>query len=193
VNDVVRLGDAIETAVACRTIIERPGRPAGLCLTRQELPVLDRSADGPGFGRAEGTARGGYVLAEADGGTRWLRTGRGRRRHAGRYPDRNRERGTDRARRQEPLPGSGVAARVVSMPCLEWFTEQDDDYREHVLPASVHARVSLTLGWREYVGDAGASVGLEHFGASADYKRLYAEFGITAGGPRKRRTPASRR
>jgi transketolase len=81
-------------------------------------------------------------------------------------------------------PAAYVAARVVSMPCLEWFAEQDGDYREHVLPAGVHARVSIeagiTLGWREYVGDLGASVGLEHFGASADYKKLYAEFGITA-------------
>jgi transketolase len=70
------------------------------------------------------------------------------------------------------------------MPCLEWFAEQDDDYREQVLPAAVRARISIeagiALGWREYVGDAGASVGLEHFGASADYKKLYAEFGITA-------------
>jgi transketolase len=170
--DVVRPGDANETAVAWRTILERSSRPAGLCLTRQELPVLDRSADGPGFGSAEGAARGGYVLAEADGAKPdviLIATGS-----------------------EVPialdarvlLRDHGVGARVVSMPCLEWFAEQDDDYREHVLPAAVRARVSIeagiTLGWREYVGDDGASVGLEHFGASADYKKLYAEFGITA-------------
>jgi transketolase len=170
--DVVRPADANETAVAWRTILERTSRPAGLCLTRQELPVLDRSADGPGFSSADGTARGGYVLAEADGGTPvviLIATGS--------------EVPIALAAR-ELLRDTGVAARVVSMPCLEWFAEQDDDYHEQVLPAAVRARVSIeagiTLGWREYVGDAGASVGLEHFGASADYKKLYAEFGITA-------------
>ncbi len=170
--DVVRPGDANETAVAWRTLLERPRRPAGLCLTRQELPVLDRSADGPGFGSAEGTARGGYVLAEADGGAPaviLIATG---------------SEVQIALTARTLLRDSGVAARVVSMPCLEWFAEQDDDYREQVLPASVRARVSIeagiTLGWREYVGDAGASVGLEHFGASADYQKLYAEFGITA-------------
>ncbi len=170
--DVVRPADANETAVAWRTILQRPDRPAGLCLTRQEVPVLDRSVDGPGFASAEGTARGGYVLAEADGGTPeviLIATGS--------------EVPIALAARLL-LRDSGVAARVVSMPCLEWFAEQDDTYRERVLPASVRARVSIeagiTLGWREYVGDAGASVGLEHFGASADYQKLYAEFGITA-------------
>jgi transketolase len=136
------------------------------------LAVLDRSAEGPGFASAEGTARGGYVLAEADGGTPdviLIATG---------------SEVQIALAAQGLLRGSGVAARVVSMPSLEWFAEQDDGFREHVLPASVHASVSIeagiTLGGREYVGDAGASVGLEDFGASADYKKLYAEFGITA-------------
>jgi transketolase len=170
--DVVRPGDANETAVAWRTILERSSRPAGLCLTRQELPVLDRSADGPGFSSAEGAARGGYVLADADGGTPdviLIATG---------------SEVQIALDARVLLRDHGARARVVSMPCLEWFAEQDDDYRELVLPAAVRARVSIeagiTLGWREYVGDAGASVGLEHFGASADYKKLYAEFGITA-------------
>jgi transketolase len=70
------------------------------------------------------------------------------------------------------------------MPCVEWFTEQDDDYREQVLPTAVRARVSVEagigLGWRAFVGDAGECVSLEHFGASADYKTLYDEFGITS-------------
>jgi len=170
--DVVRPGDANETAVAWRTILERTSHPAGLCLTRQELPVLDRTADGPGLASAEGTARGGYVLAEADGGTPGvilIATGSEVQIAL-----------AARARLRE----SGVAARVVSMPCLEWFAEQDESYREHVLPAAVRARVSveagIALGWRGYVGDAGVSISLEHFGESADYRKLYAEFGITA-------------
>jgi transketolase len=170
--DVVRPADANETAVAWRTILERTSHPAGLCLTRQELPVLDRSADGPGYGSAEGTARGGYVLAEADGGTPaviLIAAGS--------------EVPIALAAR-DLLRGGGIAARVVSMPCLEWFAEQDETYREQVLPAAVRARVSVEagigLGWRGYVGDAGVSISLEHFGESADYRKLYAEFGITA-------------
>jgi len=170
--DVVRPADANETAIAWRTILERTSHPAGLCLTRQELPVLDRSADGPGYASAEGTARGGYVLAEADGGIPaviLMATGS--------------EVQIALAAR-DLLGGSGVAARVVSMPCLEWFAEQDEAYREQVLPASVRARVSVEagigMGWRGYVGDAGDSISLEHFGASADYQKLYAEFGLTA-------------
>jgi transketolase len=170
--DVVRPADANETTVAWRTILERTGHPAGLCLTRQEVPVLDRSADGPGFASAEGTARGGYVLAEADGGTPGvilMATGS--------------EVPIALAAR-DLLREGGVAARVVSMPCLEWFAEQDETYREQVLPAAVRARVSIEagigLGWRGYVGDAGEIISLEHFGESADYQKLYAEFGITA-------------
>jgi transketolase len=170
--DVVRPADANETAVAWRTILERSAHPAGLCLTRQELPVLDRTADGPGFASAEGTARGGYVLAEADGGTPdaiLIATG-------SEVPIALAARDLLRER--------GVAARVVSMPCVEWFAEQDEAYRGQVLPAAVRARVSVEagigLGWRGYVGDAGATISLEHFGESADYQKLYAEFGITA-------------
>jgi transketolase len=85
---------------------------------------------------------------------------------------------------RESLAAEGIAARVVSMPCVEWFKAQDDSYRESVLPSEVKARVSveagLALGWREFVGDAGRSVSLEHYGASADYKTLFREFGITA-------------
>jgi transketolase len=85
---------------------------------------------------------------------------------------------------REALQGEGVAARVVSIPCLEWFTKQDAAYRESVLPAAVKARVSVEAGvaqgWRELVGDAGRIISLEHFGASAAYERLFSEFGITA-------------
>ena len=83
----------------------------------------------------------------------------------------------------EALAGEGVATRVVSMPCREWFDEQDDDYRESVLPSDVRARVSVEAavaqGWRDVVGDAGRTVSIEHFGASADYETLYREFGLT--------------
>ena len=170
--DVVRPGDANETVVVWRTILEHTDRPAALALSRQNLPVLDRSADGPGLASAEGSAQGGYVLAEADGGTPEvivIATGS--------------EVQIALAAR-DLLQRDGIGTRVVSMPCVEWFAEQDAGYREQVLPAAVRARVSIeagiALGWREYVGDAGASVSLEHFGASADYKKLYEEFGITA-------------
>jgi len=170
--DVVRPGDANETVVVWRTILEHTDRPAALALSRQNLPVLDRSADGPGLASAEGSAQGGYVLAEADGRTPEvivIATGS--------------EVQIALAAR-DLLQRDGIGTRVVSMPCVEWFAAQDTAYREQVLPAAVRARVSIeagiALGWREYVGDAGASVSLEHFGASADYKKLYEEFGITA-------------
>jgi len=164
---VVRPADANETAVAWRTVLGRTSRPAGLCLTRQKLPVLDRSA----MASADGTARGGYVLAEAPGGEpEVILIGTGSEVHIA------------LAARDE-LGRDDIAARVVSMPCLEWFAEQDQAYRDEVLPPHVTARVSVEagvgLGWRGVVGDRGEIVSLEHFGASAAYERLYAEFGIT--------------
>jgi transketolase len=167
--DVVRPGDANETVAAWRAILGHSDRPAGLCLTRQNLPVLDRGA---GLAAAEGTARGGYVLAEAAGGEPaviLIATG---------------SEVLIALEARELLAREAIAARVVSMPCVEWFTAQDASYREEVLPARVRARVSVeagvALGWRAFVGDAGECVGLEHFGASADYRRLFEEFGITA-------------
>ena len=173
--DVVRPADANETAWAWRTILERTDHPAGLVLTRQNVPTFERG-DGPASGEtlaaADGVARGAYVLAEAASGTPdviLLATGS--------------EVQLALAAREQ-LAADGVAARVVSVPCREWFDEQDADYRESVLPASVRARVSVEAavaqGWRELVGDAGRSVSLEHFGASADYETLYREFGLTA-------------
>jgi len=167
--DVVRPADANETVVAWRTILMRNGRPAGLCLTRQKLPVLDRSAD---LASADGTARGGYVLAEAPGGEpRVILIGTGSEVHIA-------------LAARDALWQEGIAARVVSMPCLEWFAEQDQAYRDRVLPRGVAARVSVEagigLGWRQLVGDDGEIVSLEHFGASAAYEKLYAEFGITS-------------
>jgi transketolase len=170
--DVVRPGDANETVVAWRTILEHDHRPAALCLSRQNLPVLDRSAGGPGLASADGTARGGYVLAEAAGGRPeviLIATGS------------ELQIALDA---RDLLQNDGIGTRVISMPCVEWFAGQDAAYREQVLPAAVRARVSIeagiALGWREYTGDAGASISLEHFGASADYKVLYEEFGLTA-------------
>jgi transketolase len=167
--DVVRPGDANETVVAWRTILGHSDRPAGLCLTRQNVPVLDRSR---GLAGAEGTARGGYVLAEAAGGEPaviLIATG---------------SEVQIALEARELLAQEGIAARVVSMPCVEWFTAQEASYQEEVLPARVRARVSveagIALGWRAFAGDAGECVSLEHFGASADYRVLYEEFGITA-------------
>ncbi len=188
--DIVRPADANETAVAWRTILERTENAAGLCLTRQNVPVLERVSDGPGDGgagaggaggagagaglaSAEGTARGGYILAEAGGGTPdviLIATGS--------------EVQIALAAREE-LAAEGIGARVVSMPCVEWFAEQSESYRARVLPPGVRARVSVeagvALGWRTFVGDAGECVSLEHFGASASYQDLYEKFGFTAG------------
>ena len=172
--EVVRPGDANETAVAWKTILERNSNPSALCLSRQNLPVLERSAGraGPeGLASAEGTARGGYVLAEADGDPEVIIIATGS------------ELQIALAARDE-LQAEGTPTRVVSMPCVEWFADQQASYREEVLPNRIRARVSveagITLGWREYVGDLGESVGVEHFGASAAYQRLYAEFGLTS-------------
>jgi transketolase len=169
--DVVRPGDANETAVAWRAILERTDHPAGLCLTRQGVPVFDRSK-GTGLASAEGTARGGYVLAEADGGAPeviLIATG---------------SEVQIALEARQALQREGIATRVVSVPCVEWFAEQDASYQEDVLPPAVRARVSVEagigLGWRAFVGDVGECVSLEHFGASAAYQTLFEEFGITA-------------
>ena len=166
--DVVRPADANETAVAWRTILERTDHPAGLALTRQKVPTWDRSK----FGSAEGTAKGGYVLADASNGRPeviLIATG---------------SEVQFAVEAREVLEREGTPARVVSMPSVEWFEEQDEAYKQQVLPPSVRARVSveagIALGWRGYVGDAGESVSLEHFGASADYETLFQQFGFTA-------------
>jgi len=166
--EVVRPGDANETVVAWRTILER-ARPSALCLTRQNLPVLDRSAGaGPGLASAEGVTRGGYVLADgAD--VILIATG---------------SEVSIALEARDQLAAESISARVVSMPCVEWFEAQDEAYRQQVLPPAIRARVSVEAGitapWRLFVGDAGACIGIDHFGASADYKTLYQEFGITA-------------
>ena len=172
--DVVRPADAAETAWAWRTVLEHTDRPAGIALSRQNLPNPargDGEASGDTLGSAAGVARGGYVLAEAEGGTPdvlLLATGS--------------EVQVALAAREQ-LRTEGVAARVVSFPCREWFDAQDDAYRDSVLPPSVRARVSVeagvAMGWRELVGDAGRSIAIDHFGASADAATLFREFGFT--------------
>jgi transketolase len=169
--DVVRPGDANETSVAWQTVLEHTDRPAGLCLSRQNLPVLDRS-DGIGLASADGAARGGYILAEGAGGEPTvivIATGS--------------EVQIALAAR-DILQDEGIPTRVVSMPCVEWFTGQDASYQEEVLPPHIRARVSVEAGvaqpWHVFTGDFGECVSLEHFGASASYTKLYEEFGFTA-------------
>jgi len=165
--DVVRPADANEVSVAWRTILSRRNGPAGIALSRQNLPVFDRSV----VASAEGVAKGAYVLIEGSKPTPdVILLGSGSEVQFA-------------VEAAAALEAEGVAARVVSVPCQEWFEEQDAAYRESVLPAAVKARVSVEAGlgltWRPYVGDAGRTVSIEHFGASADYKTLYREFGIT--------------
>jgi transketolase len=167
--DVVRPADANETVWAWRGVLENTAHPAGIVLTRQNVPTFPRGTDG--FAGAEGTLKGAYVLLDTDGAPDVILVGTGSEVQL-----------AVEARRL--LAAEGVAARVVSMPSREWFDRQDAAYRESVLPAGVRARVSVEAGvaqgWREIVGDAGRTVSLEHYGASADYKVLYREFGITA-------------
>ncbi|MCW2904257.1 MAG: transketolase [Streptosporangiaceae bacterium] len=165
--DVVRPADANETAIAWQTILEHTDRPAGLCLTRQQVPTFDRSQ----VASAGGVARGGYVLADAGNGAPQvilIATGS--------------EVQLAMAAR-DTLEAAGTPTRVVSMPCVEWFLGQDESYRQTVLPSAVRARVSveagIALGWRQFIGDTGESVSLEHFGASSDHRTLYEQFGIT--------------
>ncbi|GAA1156635.1 transketolase [Ornithinicoccus hortensis] len=166
--DVVRPADANETSAAWRSALEHTDRPTALVLTRQNVPTFDREK----FASVDGVARGGYVLADAEGDSPdVILIGTGSEVQLA-------------VQARDILAAEGVSARVVSLPCREWFDAQDQSYRNEVLPPDVRARVSveagIAQGWRELVGDAGRTVSLEHFGASADYQRLYTEFGITA-------------
>ncbi len=168
---VVRPADANETSAAWLEIVRRTsGGPVGIALTRQNVPVFPRGIDG--FATTDGVAKGAYVLVDAENGTPdviLIATG---------------SEVQLAVQARETLAAEGIAARVVSAPSLEWFAEQDAAYRESVLPAAVTARVSVEAGstplWRGIVGDTGRSVGIDHFGASADYKTLFEKFGITA-------------
>lgn len=174
--NVVRPADANETAVVWREILKRftkefgKGAPHGLALTRQGVPTYDREV-------TEGAVKGGYVLFEAEGpagqdaAPEVVLIGTGSEVQLA-------------VEAREQLQAAGVPTRVVSMPCVEWFDAQDQGYRDSVLPPSVKARVAVEAGigltWHRFVGDAGRIVSLEHFGASADGKVLFKEFGFTA-------------
>ncbi|CAM3043825.1 transketolase [Williamsia muralis] len=162
--DVVRPGDANETAYAWQAIMTRRHNPVGLALTRQNIPILEGTS-------AEGVAKGGYVLSEPEGDPQVILIGTGSEVYLA-------------VEAQKALKDKGINARVVSMPCVEWFDEQDSSYRDSVLPPTVKARVVVEAGiampWYRLVGDAGEIVSIEHYGASADYKVLYEKFGITA-------------
>ncbi|RZK94115.1 MAG: transketolase, partial [Rhodococcus sp. (in: high G+C Gram-positive bacteria)] len=167
---VVRPGDANETAHAWRAVLEKGSdeatrAPAGLALTRQDLPVLEGTS-------YEGVSRGGYVLADAStGAPAVVLIGTGSELQLA-------------VAAREALEADGIPTRVVSMPCVEWFDAQDQAYRDGVLPPTVKARVAVEAGismpWYRFVGDAGEIISIEHFGASADYKTLFREFGFTA-------------
>jgi transketolase len=165
--DVIRPADANEVAEAWRAAIDRTHQPVALILTRQNVPVFDRSK----YASAEGLHRGAYVLADAEGGEPeviLIATG---------------SEVALALSAHEELSAEGIRARVVSMPCCELFDRQDDAYRDEVLPPSVTARVSVeeasTLGWDRYVGSDGVKVGMHTFGTSAPLKDVQTKFGFT--------------
>jgi transketolase len=162
--DVIRPGDANEVAESWKKILTR-GRAAGILLSRQNLPVLDRSECAP----ATGTAKGAYILKDAANPKAILIAT-----------------GSEVSLAidvQSALATEGIAVRVVSAPCLEWFSEQDQSYKDEVLPPSIKLKVSIEVGiaqgWHQLIGDGGITISLEHYGASADAKRLFKEFGFS--------------
>ena len=162
--DVIRPGDANEVAESWKKILTR-GRAAGILLSRQNLPVLDRSQCAP----ASRTAKGAYILKDAANPKAILIAT-----------------GSEVSLAidvQSALASEGIAVRVVSAPCLEWFSEQDQSYKDEVLPPSIKLKVSIEVGiaqgWHQLIGDGGIAISLEHYGASADAKRLFTEFGFS--------------
>jgi transketolase len=161
--DVVRPGDANEVAEAWKTIITR-NRPVGILLSRQNLPVLDRTI----YGSASNVSKGAYVLKDTNNPQVILIAT-----------------GSELSLAVEAaltLESDGISVRVVSAPCLEWFDEQDRSYKESVLPPNilkVSIEVGIAQGWHKYIGDTGLAISLEHYGASADAKRLFKEFGFS--------------
>lgn len=166
---VIRPGDATETAAAWRAILEQR-HPAALVLSRQNLPNPARG-EGTELATADGLAHGAYVLADTEGTPDVIIMASGSEVSVA-------------LEAREALAGEGVKARVVSVPCLDWFEQQDAEYREEVLPSAVKARVSVEAGialpWYRYLGDAGRAVSIEHFGASAPGDFLFKEYGIDA-------------
>jgi transketolase len=162
---IVRPADANETAIAWREIITRD-KPVGLALSRQNLPVLERSASNS----TDGVAKGAYVIAETGKNPDVILIATGSEVHIA-------------IEASKILADQNISARVVSAPCLEWFEEQSDSYKESVLPKNLKARVSIEagvgIGWHKYVGDNGEIISLEHFGASASAGTLFKEYGFT--------------
>jgi len=162
---MIRPADANETAIAWREVIKRR-KPTGFALSRQNLPVVDRLQ----CGSAEGTAKGAYVICPAKGKPDVLLIATGSEVHVA-------------IAGAKILEEEGINVQVVSAPCLEWFAEQNEAYKESVLPATVKARVSIEagvgIGWRELVGSTGEIISVDHFGASASASHLFKEFGFT--------------
>ena len=162
---VIRPADANETTVAWREVIKR-GKPTGFALSRQNLPVFDRTI----FASADGVANGAYILSDSEGTPDVLLIATG-------------SEVAIAVAAQSALLAEGIKARVISAPCLEWFEETSEAYRESVLPSAIKARVSVEAGvpqgWREFVGDAGEVISINHFGASASAGTLFKEYGFT--------------
>jgi transketolase len=162
--DLIRPADANEVAAAWREILKRR-KACGILLSRQNLPVFDRKT----YGSIDGVARGAYILKEASSSAQVILLATGSEVALA-------------VTSAESLEASGIPTRVVSIPCFEWFNEQDQKYKDEVLPPTIKARVSIEAGiaqgWRDYVGDNGASISLEHYGASAGANVLFNEFGF---------------
>ena len=162
---MIRPADANETTIAWSEVIRR-SKPVGFALSRQNLPVYDRTV----YGSAEGVRRGAYILCDTPATPDVLLIATGSEVSVA-------------VAAAELLAKDGVFARVISAPCLEWFAQEDSAYQESVLPSSIKARVSVeagvSAGWREWVGDAGEIIALDHFGASASAGHLFKEFGFT--------------
>ena len=168
---VIRPADANEVAFAWAEIIRRR-EPVGLLLSRQNLPVFERESErkGSGIADANGVRNGAYILKEASTTPQVILIATGSEVALA-------------LSAQSELEKENIPTRVVSAPCLEWFAAQPENYRASVLPPSIKARVSIEAGiaqgWRELVGDSGEIISIEHFGASASYQKLFAEFGFT--------------
>ena len=172
--DVIRPADANETVAAWRTMLGITDRPTALALSRQNVPTFARGTQadtGQRWANASMVSKGAYTLLDTEGEPDVVIIGTGSEVQLA-------------VKARETLAAEGIKARVVSMPCREWFEQQDEAYRNDVIPPAVRARVSVEagigLGWRDFVGDAGRIVSLEHYGSSASFVKLYDAFGITA-------------
>jgi transketolase len=167
--DVVRPADANETAAAWLQVLKNHERPAGLILSRQNLRVFDRS-EGSGYASTEGVAKGGYTLAEASAEPQVILVATGSEVEIA-------------ADARDTLEAAGVPTRLVSMPCVEWYTAQPDAYKASILPADVPKVVieaAQPIGWRDVLDGTVTAIGIDHFGASAAAGVLYEQFGLTA-------------